>query len=208
MSILRSRLLSFLLFAAVLCVSSSIGCAFADAAKEQRSPEWAQPVTLDKSDNFFRVAPCLYRSAQPDAKGMEAYEAMGIRTVINLRANHSDDTEAQRTSLILRRIPINTWNIKDEHVVAVLSLLRTEEKPVLVHCQHGADRTGLMMAMYRIVEEGWSKEAALDELKNGGYGYHSIWTNIPKYIERVDVGKIRSLVDANTAGKPVSPCPE
>lgn len=207
MSLCNNKLFS-IIFLSIFLGLLSTGCAFADIAKEQRRPEWAESVPLDKSDNFFRVAPGLYRSAQPDAKGMEAYDAMGIRTVINLRANHSDDTEAQRTSLILRRVPINTWNIKDEQVVAVLSLLRTEEKPILVHCQHGADRTGLMMAMYRIVEQGWTKQAALNELKDGGYGHHSIWTNIPKYIERVDVGKIRALVDANTAGTPVTPCPE
>ena len=173
-----------------------------------RNPDWAQPVTLKDSDNFFKVAPCLYRSAQPSADAMKQYEAMGIRTVINMRALHSDNDEAEGTSLILQRVPINTWHIEDEDVVSVLTLLRTAQRPILLHCQHGADRTGLMMAMYRIVEQGWTKEAALDEMQNGGYGYHSIWTNIVEYIEEVDVERIRSLVDGRTVGQTPPACPE
>ena len=62
-----------------------------------------------------------------------------------------------------------------------------QDGPFLVHCQHGADRTGLLIASYRIVIQGWSKEAALEELRSGGYGYHSIWRNIPVFIEKMDV---------------------
>jgi protein tyrosine/serine phosphatase len=190
----------------ILFLLTLSACAVQAAAP--RNPNWAEPIALEYSDNFFRVAPCLYRSAQPDAKGMKAYEAMNIRTIINLRANHSDEDEAKGTSLILRHIPINTWNIQDEQVVAVLSLFRTEEPPILLHCQHGADRTGLMMAMYRIVEQGWTKEAALDELKQGGYGFHSVWRNIPDYIKKVDIERIRALVNERTSGAAPRTCSE
>jgi hypothetical protein len=51
-----------------------------------------------------------------------------------------------------------------------------------------------MTAMFRIVEQGWSKEAAIREMVEGGYGYHGIWRNIVRYIEQVDVEQIRSAV--------------
>ena len=203
----RTYIFFAVFFLSAVFLPCSAGPASAASAEEPRNPAWAVPVTLEASENLFQVAPCFYRSAQPDATAMKAYEGMGIRTVINLRGMHSDDDEAKGTSLILRRIAINTWDITDEHVVGVLALLRTEQKPVLLHCMHGADRTGLMVAMYRIVEQGWTKEAALDELKNGGYGYHSMWTNIPDYIEDVDVQRFRSLVDAKTKGIPLTMCP-
>lgn len=184
---LRRHYCVFLLLLVLLCGAKAF------AAESARPQAWAQPVVLQDSENFFQVTPYLYRSAQPSAKGMRAYEKFGIRTVINLRARHSDDDEARGTNLTLVHIPTRTRNVAaDEVVVRALQAIRDAEKPVLVHCMHGADRTGLIMAMYRIVEQGWTKEAALDEMRNGGFGFHSIWIHIPKYIANADVERIRA----------------
>jgi len=155
-----------------------------------RNPEWAVPVASAGVPNLFRVTPEIYRSAQPEAADMKALEQMGIRTVISLRAFHGDRDKARGTKLALIAIPINTWDIDDKEVVLALRALREAQKPVLVHCQHGADRTGLIMAMYRMTEQGWSREQALDELQNGGYGFHPMWVNIIQYLRRVDVERI------------------
>lgn len=53
--------------------------------------------------------------------------------------------------------------------------------------------------MYRIIYQDWTKEAALDELLHGGYGYHSMWKNIPSYLNHVDVEKIKNAVDKELA---------
>ena len=75
--------------------------------------------------------------------------------------------------------------MKEEYVDEFLSIVAdTNAAPVLVHCQHGADRTGTMCAMYRIIHEGWSADDAIDEMENGGYGYHSIWVNLPRFIRK------------------------
>ena len=66
--------------------------------------------------------------------------------------------------------------------------------PYLIHCQHGADRTGTMVAMYRMVIQGWPKDKAIDELVNGGYGFHPVWQNILAYLQEVDVEKIKAEV--------------
>ncbi len=179
-----------------LLIAPLTACVKSQVLAEQRDSRWAQSVPLEHSENFYRVAPDIYRSAQPDKEGMKSYAAMGIRTIINLRHNHSDDDEAAGTGLVIRHIPVSTWNIADEQVITLLAMLRTEERPDLVHCQHGADRTGLMLSRYRIVEQGWSREEALKELLEGGYGFHTIWTNIPRYIRDVDIEAIRAAVDA------------
>ncbi len=84
----------------------------------------------------------------------------------------------------------------DKHVIEVMRMLKkTENGPFLIHCQHGADRTGLMSAMYRRIYHGWSAEDALRELTDGGYGYHSIWKNIQKYVRNADVEKLRAEID-------------
>ena len=67
-----------------------------------------------------------------------------------------------------------------------------ESGTVLVHCQHGADRTGLLVAVYRVVVQGWSKERAIDEMTNGGFGFHPVWKNLVAYLRHLDVARIRA----------------
>jgi protein tyrosine/serine phosphatase len=146
--------------------------------------------------NLHRLTPTLYRSEQPSALGMKNLEKLGIRTVINLRAFNSDTAELQGTSMRGVHVPVHTWHLETEDVIAVLRELRKPENgPFLIHCQHGADRTGLMSAMYRMVEQHWTAEDALAELVDGGYGYHSLWRNIKRYVRSADVASLRSAVD-------------
>jgi protein tyrosine/serine phosphatase len=160
-----------------------------------RRPEWAVPV--GRSPNLFRVTPTLYRSAQLSQADVAELKTLGIKNVVGLRAFHSDDDWLKNSGIKARRIKIYTWAVDDDNVVAALQAIRAAEKegPVLLHCWHGADRTGLVTAMYRILYQGWSKAQALDELQNGGYGYHAMWKNIPVYLRDVDVEKIRRRVE-------------
>ena len=123
----------------------------------------------------------------------------GIRTVINLRAFNDDDDEVKGTSLRTEHVKILTWRIDDRHVIEVMRMLRqTENAPFLIHCQHGADRTGVMSAMYRILEQGWTPEDALKELVDGGYGYHSMWKNIVRYVKSVDAVELRQAIESGS----------
>ncbi len=67
----------------------------------------------------------------------------------------------------------------------------------LIHCQHGADRTGLMSAMYRMLEQNWTAQEALDELVDGGYGFHSVWKNIKRYVLSADVARLRAALEGS-----------
>ena len=87
---------------------------------------------------------------------------------------------------------MTTWNTQDEDVVRFLKIItNSNNTPVFVHCQYGADRTGTMCAIYRISVEGWNKNEAIDEMTNGGFGFHSIWKNLVEYIHNLDIDKIR-----------------
>jgi protein tyrosine/serine phosphatase len=66
--------------------------------------------------------------------------------------------------------------------------------PVLVHCHHGADRTGLICALWRVLYQGWSRQSAIDELIEGGYGFHPIWFNIPRYLREVNLTDLRDRI--------------
>jgi protein tyrosine/serine phosphatase len=165
------------------------------SAAPARNTQWAVPINLDGVPNLHQITPALYRSEQPTAAGMKNLEQLGIRTVINLRFFNNDAKEVEGTSLRTERVKILTWNIDDEHVIEVMRILRQPENgPFLIHCQHGADRTGLMSAMYRVLEQGWSVDQALAELTEGGYGYHSVWTNILRYVRNADVDKLRAAI--------------
>ena len=168
------------------------------AATPSRPAAWAAPVTIPGVPNLYRVTANFYRSAQPEAAGFQALaKDPGIKTVVSLRAFHSDATLLAGTGITLVSIPIHTWHIETEDVVAALAALRRAEAtgPVLLHCQHGADRTGLITALYRVLYQGWTKDAALDEMKNGAFGYHAVWGNIPRYLRNIDPAALRQMVD-------------
>ncbi len=193
---MKTLALVCLLAAAAPALAEDSAKSPADAAAP-RPAQWAEPIELAGVPNLHRITPDLYRSEQPNAEGMKNLEKMGIRTVINLRYFNHDEDEVKGTKLRTERTKILTWRIDDEHVVEVMRMLKkTENGPFLIHCQHGADRTGLMSAMYRILVQDWSKEDALEELTEGGYGYHSMWRNIPRYIESADVEKLRAAITA------------
>jgi protein tyrosine/serine phosphatase len=158
--------------------------------------EWAVPIQLPGVPNLHKINDNLYRSAQPTKQGMKNLKKLGMKTVINLRAFHSDIDELRDTGLLDEELSVKTWHIENEDVIRVLKIIREKENgPFLMYCKYGADRTGVMSAMYRIVEQGWSKDEAIEEMVYGGYGFHSMWLNIIRYVKNVDIEKIkRALV--------------
>ncbi|MBN2713077.1 MAG: dual specificity protein phosphatase family protein [Planctomycetes bacterium] len=167
------------------------------AALDMQKSKWARRVELPDMNNFYKVSDALYRSYQPTPEGFRAIEKMGIKSVVNLRHLHSDDDELEGTTLRSFRIKCDAWEggIALSDVVKFLKIVNDpDNQPVLVHCQHGSDRTGTMCAIYRIVIEGWDKEDAIREMTEGPYGYHSIWKSLPGFIRSLDVEKLRSEI--------------
>ncbi|MDQ0588087.1 dual specificity protein phosphatase family protein [Variovorax paradoxus] len=157
-----------------------------------RPGHWADPLGASKVENLHRITPTLYRSAQPRIADVAALKALGIRTIVSLRSFNDDRKVFAGSGIRLVRVPINTWSIDDAKVLRALVAIREAEKqgPVLIHCMHGADRTGVVAAAYRMAVQGWDKESARLEMLRGGYGYHTLWRNIPRYIERFDPQKM------------------
>ena len=161
----------------------------------QRPATWAQPVVDTRLHNLHRVTPTLWRSSLPDAQGFAAADALGIRTIVNLRP--TADTPVTPTHATLAHIPVWTWHVTDDEIFDFLRIASDPaQQPVLVHCQHGADRTGVMIAAYRVVVQDWNKDDAIREMQGGAFGYHAIWTNLPRVIRRLDVAKMRARLHA------------
>lgn len=157
-----------------------------------RPANWAMPLHKPGLSNFYEVTTNLYRGAQPTAQGMKELKAMGIKTVLNLRSFHSDASLVGRGELKLARLHMKPWHAEDEDVVAFLKIVsNTNNLPVFVHCERGADRTGMICAMYRVVICGWTKEAAIKEMEDGGFKFNPTWRNLVHYVEHADVESLK-----------------
>lgn len=162
-----------------------------------RDLSWAKPMNLAGMPNLNLVAPNLYRSAQPTAEGFKAaQEQLHLRTSLSLRESSNDNDLLVGTQIENQSVPMNAAHITDAQIIGALKIVRAAQKkgPVLVHCLHGSDRTGVVIAMYRILYQGWSKDQAIDELKNGGFNFHSIFFNIPHFIQNADIAQFKQAL--------------
>ena len=163
-----------------------------------RDARWATPMSCPGVENFHRVSDQLYRGAQPTPEGLRALREMGIKTVVNLRLTHSEADEVGAAGLQGERIAMEVWRPEDEEVVRFLRIATDPNKtPVFVHCARGADRTGTMCAVYRVVVQGWDREDAIREMTQGGYGFSPVWQDLIAYIRNLDAQGLRSKIVAS-----------
>jgi protein tyrosine phosphatase (PTP) superfamily phosphohydrolase (DUF442 family) len=175
--------------ALVTLLSTAIAVAAQDSTN--RPANWAQKIEVAGVQNCFEVTTNLYRGAQPTAEGMVHLKAMGIKTVVNLRAWHSDKDKVAGTGLKSVWFETEPWHGDEEEVVRFLKAVTdTNNLPAFVHCERGADRTGVMCAMYRVVVCGWTKPEAIAEMENGGFGFNPVWHDLVIFVEKADVNKI------------------
>ena len=97
---------------------------------------------------------------------------------------------------------MTAWRPHDDDVVRFLQIVTDESRlPAFVHCRRGADRTGMMVAIYRIAVQGWDKEQAIAEMTQGGFRFNSGWQNLVQYVRDLDIDAIRQR--AGLAGRAV-----
>jgi len=150
--------------------------------------------------NFAKISDVLYRGEQPTATGFAELKKRGIKTIINLRSFHSDRSEMKGNGLNYLHIYCKAWHPEDEDVVTFLQVVKDPaHQPVFVHCQHGADRTGMMVAAYRIMEQGWSVEDAAKETHN--FGFHKMFKDIQKYLKEFDRERLLKRVESTPPEK-------
>jgi len=149
----------------------------------------ARKLPVEGVPNLGEVSPTLYRGAQPTQQGFRKLAEMGITIVVDLRVRRLKVERQQVTKLGLRfvTIPWNCFHPKDTDIAQFLKLLRDNRgKKVFVHCQTGLDRTGMMIAAYRIAEQGWTAEEAMNEMKAYGFNswHHLICPGLSSYEEK------------------------
>jgi protein tyrosine/serine phosphatase len=180
--------------------------ALADEAASVRPSEWAQLV--DSKYNLFQMSPTLYRSALPDSGVVPLLEKLKVGTVITFLPE-SDARWLSAPDIHQVQLPYRTNHVDDAEVLKALRAIQAAEAqgPVLMHCKHGSDRTGLMAALYRVVVQGWSKEDALSEMTQGGFGDSTHFKDGVRYVMQVDVEKLRTaLANGDCSTSPFAMC--
>ncbi len=158
------------------------------------NPELAHPEDIPGVANFAKVTDGVWRGAQPTAEGMATLKAMGVRTIVNLRALSSDRDELRGLGLDYVHLP-STALVPDEEVVAAFLKVATDKarRPVFVHCQHGSDRTGVAIAAYRVAVQGWSMEKARRELPR--FHFHEVFVPLERYLDSFDADRVRAAME-------------
>ena len=144
-------------------------------AREQAQQQSAR--AYPELPNFQEVNARLYRGAQPRAGGLKALAALGVKTVLNLR---DDDARAREEGREAAALGLRYFNVpisragrpSQERMQELMAILDAPaNQPVFVHCKRGADRTGALVAVYRITHDGWTAERALEEAESFGLGF-------------------------------------
>jgi protein tyrosine phosphatase (PTP) superfamily phosphohydrolase (DUF442 family) len=158
-----------------------------------RPQAWAQP--LDQGLNLYRMQPDLYRSALPTATALPLIKALGIVTVINFY-QREDAAWLHDPQIRQIHLPLRTDRIDDSDVLEVLRNIRQAQVrgPVLIHCKHGQNRTGLIAALYRVIYQGWSKQQALAEMRGGGFGGEQRLGDAERYLAKVDITELQTAL--------------
>lgn len=174
-----------------LAISLTLTACFSPKPLEPRPQHWAKPI--DKSNNFYQVDSNLFRSERLKEDDIALLKSQGVATIINLRQD-DNQTDWSKQGLNLINQPLKTWAVTPEQLAKILLEIDNQQKlgkKVLVHCYHGADRTGIVIAMYRVIQQNWTIEQAKQEMRQGGYGFHSIWKNLENLLSESKVKEVR-----------------
>lgn len=184
------------LFGLILVILLIGACNRTPLPPVQNDPDLASPRNdIAGLPNFAKISDTLYRGAQPTAEGFKELKKMGVKTIINLHAFASDRDLIKGLGFQYLHISFKTWHAEDEDVVKFLKAVTDPANGVVfVHCEHGSDRTGMMVAIYRMFVQGWSFEKAIAELPR--FGFHETWQNIRNYLKAFDVESMRHKVQS------------
>lgn len=126
---------------------------------------------LNGIPNFSEVEPLIYRGGQPTQEGWGYLKSIGVTQVIKLNEDsESVDNVPDGMTLFKVQIPLSQQIITEPNAQYLSDAVGFIEPNTFVHCEHGKDRTGLVIGMYRVIKQGWTKARAYDEMIT--FGFH------------------------------------
>lgn len=174
---LRSFSLPFLMASLTLVLGAA---ARAQAPASVDHLRIAEPLQIPGVPDAGKINAFLYRGGQPNKEGLQELKRLGVTTIVDLRGKTPDAVASERKQLQSLgldhvSIPGNGWSPPgDSQVAEFFSLIRKQPRQkIFVHCWFGGDRTGVMIALYRMAFEGWTPDQALAEMH--AYHFRSFW---------------------------------
>jgi protein tyrosine/serine phosphatase len=186
------------------CMSVGIGASRSATGAKHKQAEKQDANGLVK---FAEVTPHLYRGGQPTAEGLVTLKKMGIAVVVDMRSGDRKSEKAAVEKLGMQYYKIS-WHCpfpSDEPFARLFKVIRENpDKKVFVHCRLGDDRTGMAVAAYRMSEQDWSADEAMDEMKEFGFrgAHHLTCPGLASYEksfpDRLKTGKAFTGLNANS----------
>jgi protein tyrosine/serine phosphatase len=142
--------------------------------------------------NFHTTVPGIYRGGAPTVQGLKRLKAMGVHTIIDLRIApktvRKEEILARSMGFQWINLPMGSDAPTPREVSTLLATLkRAPQQSVYVHCQHGADRTGCMIGIWRVTQQGWSYPRAFAEMRR--YGFNPRWTHLSNAVLQSQSGR-------------------
>ena len=144
--------------------------------------------------NLFQLNDSIFRSEQPDKKGYGEIHQLKIKSILSLYPNSEDKKLTWKYNFDHYHVNMYSDDFSDKDIAKALYFIEIAHKPLLIHCKHGSDRTGLVIAMYRIMFNNWTRQNAIDEMKKGDFGFNEKYENMIEYIQKVDLTKIKKKI--------------
>jgi tyrosine-protein phosphatase SIW14 len=139
----------------------------------------AEKLKIAGVPNAGKISDTLFRGAQPSSQGLAELKKLGVTTIVDLRGDRGpvaqERAQAEALGLQFVDIPMSGWSAPSTAQVAqFLKLVQNDPaQKVFVHCYYGADRTGVMIAAYRIAQQNWTADQAIAEMYS--FGFHYRW---------------------------------
>ena len=172
--------------------ASLVACSLTPAAASQTGQtENPAIVKTDLSrieiDNFGRVNERYYRGAQPGDDDYEDLSAIGVKALINLTGDdavRSEKSLVEKAGMKYFQIPMTTHETPTPAKVAEFLRIVNDpsSQPVYVHCIGGRHRTGVMTAIYRMTQDGWTADQAFREMKQYKFGADFLHPEFKRFV--------------------------
>ena len=135
--------------------------------------------------NLLTVSNSVFRGGQPDVEGFAQLKAIGVTQVIKLNTDHEGCDDAvlgMGMELVKNPISLAQQLFTEPDILSLRSVVAFIKPKTFIHCTHGQDRTGLVVAIYRTTQ-GWSKPDAQKEMLDKGFhkallGLWECWLNL------------------------------
>lgn len=128
-------------------------------------------LTIKGIENVHEVTPHLYSGGKPTKTGLRNLARMGFGIIID-GGKGGGHERAEATRLGMQFVSLPWWCTfpKDRIFAQFLAVIRKNpDKKIFVHCHLGDDRTGMLIASYRMAEQGWTSKQAMAEMRRNGF---------------------------------------